>query len=543
MTDLELTRAQPPLTMARLKAIARREWWVVAIVAVLSVVGGTAYALAQPRSYISDTSVYTGVPVSSVAGSSGASVTYPVASDEALSGQVLAAVAYLTKQPVSEVNLSAATSPDGTVLFLSATERSPSKAVRTVLAAQQAFIAARIQDLDGEVASNLQPLATLQRKLQALSGPTGTTRPGAVRGTTATTLPNDVSVEAAVLAAQYSALYSEQVQLELAAQAVRPAQTGTPSSAPVARGTETLLLVALGAGLLAGCGIALLRDLVRDELTDPAEVPELAELPLLGELPNVRLRRRQTLLDIFDGRLGEAARELRAGIALAPTRRPLKTFLVSSGSRGEGKSFVAANLAIANALNGARTVLVSSDLRHPTLERLLGSTVPAGGLVALQGNGHGSAKEEIALDWIDVVSWPTALEGLSLVNVGPISANPVDLLSSKAMAELLGRLREEADVVILDSPPLLAVADAQVLSGYADAVLLVVATRRSSKGEVRQALRIFERNRAHMLGFVMTGVAQRVPWRYRRYSKTGFSARKRLPAHKQGVTKARAPVG
>jgi capsular exopolysaccharide synthesis family protein len=304
-----------------------------------------------------------------------------------------------------------------------------------------------------------------------------------------------------------------------------------------------LLLIVFGAGLLAGCGIALLRDLVRDELTDPAEVPELAELPLLGELPSVRLRRRQTLFDVFDGRLGEAARELRAGIALAPTRRPLKTFLVSSSSRGEGKSFVAANLAVASALNGARTVLVSSDLRHPTLDRLLGSTVPAGGLVALRGNGHGSAREEIALDWIDVVSWPTALEGLSLVNVGPISANPMDLLGSKAMAELVGRLREEADVVILDSPSLLAVADAQVLSAYADAVLLVVARGRSSKGEVRQALRIFERNRAHLLGFVMTGVAQRVPWSYRRYSKTGFRAHKRFPGHKQGATKPTAPVG
>jgi non-specific protein-tyrosine kinase len=529
--------------MARLKAIARREWWVVAIMAVLSVMGGTAYALVRPGSYASDTSVYTGVPVSPPTGST--SVSYPVATDEALSSQVLAAVAHATKLPVSEVNLSAATSPDGTELLLSATERTPSEAVRAVIAAQQAFIALRVQDLDAEIASNLQPLATLQRKLQALSGPTGTTRPGpgTARGTTATTLPSNVSVEAGVLAAQYSALYSEQVQLELAAQAVRPAQTGAPPFARVARGTETLLLIVFGAGLLAGCGIALLRDLVRDELTDPAEVPELAELPLLGELPSVRLRRRQTLFDVFDGRLGEAARELRAGIALAPTRRPLKTFLVSSSSRGEGKSFVAANLAVASALNGARTVLVSSDLRHPTLERLLGSAVPAGGLVALRGNGHGSASEDIALDWIDVVSWPTALDGLSLVNVGPISANPVDLLGSKAMAELVGRLREEADVVILDSPPLLVVADAQVLSAYADAVLLVVARGRSSKGEVRRALRIFERNRAHMLGFVMTGVAQRVPRSYLRYSKTGFRAHKRSPAHKQGATNPRAPVG
>lgn len=307
---------------------------------------------------------------------------------------------------------------------------------------------------------------------------------------------------------QYSALYNQEVQYQVAAQSVRSAQVGAPTASAVPRDKTKLVLIALGAGLLAGCGVALLRDLVGDRLTDPAEVVELTELPLLAELPRVRTRRKRTIPDAFRGRLGEAVRELRTALAVAPQRRPLQTLLVTSAGNGEGKSFTAANLSIAWALSGARTLLVSSDLRHPSIEVMLATGRASNGLAqqlsqTLFGGNGSSNPLDIRDGALDRLVMTTPLEHLAVLPAGDSAANPAELLGSNGMAELVERLREQFDIIIFDSPPVLAVADARLLSRYADGVLLVVASGQSRKGEVRRALHLLGASRANMVGFVL----------------------------------------
>jgi Mrp family chromosome partitioning ATPase len=204
--------------------------------------------------------------------------------------------------------------------------------------------------------------------------------------------------------------------------------------------------------------------------------------------------------------------------------------LVTSAASGEGKSFLAANLAVAYAVGGARTVLVSSDLRHPAVDKLLGvGTDQNGGLAALlrdwpacspppgtetearrqeaEANSPGASPE------VPLVA--TELDGLALVPAGPLPPNPADLVASRAMLGLVEWLRAHSDVVILDSPPVLAVTDSIVLSKYADATILVVASGRSSKSNVRNALAMLERVGAPIAGYVLNRATRSAHVHYR----------------------------
>ena len=159
-------------------------------------------------------------------------------------------------------------------------------------------------------------------------------------------------------------------------------------------------------------------------------------------------------------------------------------------------------------------MVVSSDLRDPAVEQLLGARASHGGLSQLlsdwetfgptsgRGNGRsasgGTSRQDRA-----AFLMPTLVEGLLVIPAGPATENPAELLGSAAMSDMLLWLRDKADVVVLDSPPVLAVTDALVLSSHADAVLLVVASGRSSRGNVRRALALLERSPTPVLGYVL----------------------------------------
>jgi capsular exopolysaccharide synthesis family protein len=407
----------------------------------------------------------------------------------------LDAAASAAKLASSEVSLSTSLSSGGNEIAFNATAPTPSKASQAVTGAARAFVTLRARDIDAQAASFAPQLGALRHQLQSLDTQVAAAEgssPGG--GTSGTSVPSPLSTEISVVTSQYSALYTQWLQLQVAVESVRIAQAASSPSSVEVGGKWELAAIALGVGLIAGCGIALLRDLTQDRLSDAAELPELSRLPLLGELPVSRAARKRTIVEAFGGQLGETVRELRTALSLAPTRLPLKVVLVTSAATGEGKSFVAANLAVAWARSGARTVLVSSDLRHPSVERQLG--------VKVTGTSLPQALSERATD-LDRLLLPTSVDELVLVPSGPLNANPAELLGSPAMAELLQRLRDRADIIILDSPPVLAVADALVLSSYADAVLLIVARGRSSKGSVARALRLLERSPTPVLGFVV----------------------------------------
>ena len=286
--------------------------------------------------------------------------------------------------------------------------------------------------------------------------------------------------------------YTEQQNDLVAGQAVQLASTVPPPPTAPAPGKKVLEL-ALLVGLLVGCGLALVTDRLDDRLRSLAELVEIGDVALLAELPTRPAGGRSTFVtaDSHD-ELSEAVRELRTALRFLSVDKPLRTLLVTSASPGEGKSFVAANLAVALAVSGARTILVSSDLRRPRLESLLESAPSSRGLseaiadAALTAysatnthNGAGPApRPRVDLDRLLVM---TGVENLLLVPAGASPPNPAELLGSSHMASLIGALKAESDIVILDSPPVLAVTDALVLTAHADGVLVVMAKGRTSR--------------------------------------------------------------
>jgi polysaccharide biosynthesis transport protein len=175
--------------------------------------------------------------------------------------------------------------------------------------------------------------------------------------------------------------------------------------------------------------------------------------------------------------LVEAFRSLRTSILLSTADRPPSSLLISSTQPGEGKTTIASNLAIALAQLGQRVLLVDADLRSPSLHRLFGTRESAGLVSYLAGHQ----------DWHSVVR-PSGSRGLDLMFCGPVPPNPSELLSSRSMGELLRSAREQYEFIILDSAPMLALADSRILATLVSGVLLVVKNATIPCEQVKQTL-------------------------------------------------------
>jgi non-specific protein-tyrosine kinase len=199
----------------------------------------------------------------------------------------------------------------------------------------------------------------------------------------------------------------------------------------------------------------------------------------------------------------EAFRALRANIKFATEAHPPRVILLADTGAGAARPTVAANLAIALAQAGDPTILIDADLRQPGLHRLLGVPGDAGVSTFLRETG-----EEPPLV-------PTGVPGLRLLPAGPTPPNPAELLASDRFRALLARAREIATFVIIDAPPVTAVADALAIAAIADGTLLVVRaghTRRPAAQRVKEGL---ERVGANILGVVLTDAKpERGEYRY-----------------------------
>jgi len=189
----------------------------------------------------------------------------------------------------------------------------------------------------------------------------------------------------------------------------------------------------------------------------------------------------------------EAYSALRTSVQFAALDRPLRSLLVTSAAQDDDKSAVAANLAISFAMGGSRVVLVDADLRHPRQHALFGLDGSRGLTSALLGDGHG-----------EVPLLETNVTNLRLLPTGPQPANPVDVLGSQRFADLLGHLQASADIVILDAPPALAVADAALIARRVDGVLLAYRASRTKRDHAAKAQALLAKVGANLLGAVLT---------------------------------------
>ncbi len=193
----------------------------------------------------------------------------------------------------------------------------------------------------------------------------------------------------------------------------------------------------------------------------------------------------------------EAYRSLYINLSFSSQEQPVRTLLVTSAGPDEGKSTTLANLAVVAAQMGQRVILVDCDLRQPRQHELFGlrNDVGVSSLTA------GQSQVETACQ--AVVETP----GLQVLTSGPLPVSPAQVLASRRMDELIGELAGRADLVLFDSPPVVAVSDASVLATKVDGVLLVLNAGQTKRDYARRAKEALEKVHARIIGAVLNNVS------------------------------------
>ena len=268
---------------------------------------------------------------------------------------------------------------------------------------------------------------------------------------------------------------------------------------------RTNALLALVLGLLGGVGLAFLFEHLDDTFRRPEELEKQLGLPVLGVIPKTPLVRGEArpiaLVGHDDPRsaFAEAYRSVRTALQFSTASGVPRVLAVTSAMTGEGKSTTAVSLAIQFAQAGKRTLLVEADLRKPSLHRTLNLDNQVGLTNYLAGGGAQP---------VDIAK-PTHIPNLFAISSGPLPPNPADLLSSARMVELLSLAAGKFDQVILDSPPLLGLADALIIGNLCEGTLLAVEMGSTPRGYVLGALKRLRAARVPVLGTILTKLEAR----------------------------------
>jgi polysaccharide biosynthesis transport protein len=325
-------------------------------------------------------------------------------------------------------------------------------------------------------------------------------------------------------------------------QIVEPAEISLGPSSPQTLRTMVLASVL---GLFCGVGLALLLEHSTSAFRTPEEVWRTLAVPTLGIVPHWRsLRRREYAYNhlpknsplrhlanasvVGDHALSrtliasqhpfslisESYRTIRSSLLLTQMEQPLRVVLLTSARPGEGKTSVTLNLALTLAQSGRRVVVVDADLRAGNCHRMLGVS-----------NRRGLADVLSNSLPLEEVLQRTAVDGLFFIPRGAIPPYPADLLGSGKMQEVLQALREGFDLVLIDSPPAVAVSDAEILSVQCDGVLLVLRAQKTPAETVQRMVERLESVGARILGTVLVGVDFRNPdYADHRYYYTSYYA-------------------
>ncbi|MGI9613084.1 MAG: polysaccharide biosynthesis tyrosine autokinase [Acidimicrobiales bacterium] len=284
-----------------------------------------------------------------------------------------------------------------------------------------------------------------------------------------------------------------------AAEVIRSATTPT---APIGIGRNMILVGGLFLGCMLGFVTAFLLERLDTTARDSEDVALALATTVMGAIPTLGIGHRagpSSLIMLSTGgsaRIGaarEAFRRLRSSIQFLNTSSGVSSLIVTSASPSEGKSLTSSNLAIALAQNGSRCVLVSADLRRPTLEKLFGMEGPRPGL-----SEYLAATAELNAEKVP------GINNLWLIRAGTPPSNPGELLNSDRFEQMVKELeREDVEYVVIDTPPVLSTADAVSAARYVDGVIVVVDTERTETSDLLQVRADLERSGSNLIGAVM----------------------------------------
>ena len=372
------------------------------------------------------------------------------------------------------------------------------------------FIAQRLQDELGQSSASReilrQQIADLEKELKAT-----TQALDAARSARSPDTAEIVRLQSILSQDQitYSQLLRAEQEMRLAeARTFNSVKVAEPAGAPAApvrpRVLQNTLLAAL-AGLLLALGIAFLREYLDDTVKAAADVQrsvELATLGVVGRIPSPKGAAGEPRLlgdTVHRSPFGEAYRILRVNVDFAWAGRPGQVIMLTSANPREGKTTTLSNLALALAKDNRNVVMVDADLRRPSLHRVFG-------LEGTRGLSNLLADSAAA---VAGYLQPTKVPNLALLPSGPIPPNPSELLGSPRFTAILHELKQLADVVLVDSPPALAVADPALVAARADGVILVVEAGAARVQSLVRAKEVLQRSSARVLGVVLNKLSQR----------------------------------
>ena len=390
----------------------------------------------------------------------------------------------------------------------------PAFAARAANAYAAAYIAqTREQFVNNQLASEKSvqnQINTLQTQINGVQSQLAQTAAGAVSTSSLQSQLTGLYQQQSALKSQLGQLQLTTAQSSSGAQLVTPAvPSATPSSPKIARD----LGIAIVAGLLVGIGFALLRDNMDDRVRGKDQLEQLVPgIPVLGLIPIIdewRDRKKPYLVAQTHPRspAAEAYRGLRTSVQFMALENPTKVLQITSPSAGDGKTTTSGNLAWIMAEAGQRVVLVGCDLRRPRIHEFFGLPNDIGFTSVLLG--------EAELD--DALLRVPYQSRLQMLPTGPVPPNPSELLSSAKTREVFKRLSDYADIVIVDSAPVLPVTDAAVLSTHSDAILLVVSAGIVRRRDVLRSVEMLNQINAPIVGTVLNRAPETDSYAYYHY--------------------------
>ena len=526
---------QAPTIRDYLGVLVRRKW-IILLFTCLVVVAAIAYTFTRTPIYQSEAQVL--VQPFSLEAESDANPEDVSLETEALiatSPEVAEIVAddiEDTDVPTLLKNLEVSVAPDTSVLVFKYAHRDPQEAARRAQAFADAYVANRTTQAEARIetiATSIQDqIDVLQEQLDEIRAQIATSQDE----TTIAALGDEANNLGQQIAFERTKLFSLASPNTLdVGQVLFLAETPTTPSSPTPR---TNILLALLVGLAGGVGLAFLRERLDERLSGRTDLESAAGVPVFTLVPNVaawRQGQKPYLVTHEEPQsiASEAYRTLRTAILFTATMGDLKTLLVTSANEQEGKTSTSANLAMVLGQAGKRVIVVSGDLRRPRLQAFFGLN-PRKGLTNVLA---GEAKVSEVLQPVGNLS-----SNVRLLSSGPVPGNPAELLASDAMLDLLKELRDLADFVLVDSAPVLAVADAMIVARACDGVLLVADGSKTRRGAVQQACAQLLQVDANLIGSILHNFDPSKAHSYESHAPTSYSytldepttRRMRLPA-------------
>ncbi len=271
------------------------------------------------------------------------------------------------------------------------------------------------------------------------------------------------------------------------------------SSSPIRPRPMTNAGLGGAVGLMLAAGVVFLIEYLDDTLKSPEDAADILQLPVIGYIPEMAKTKEKEegyvhVAEEPRSPVTEAFRSLRTNLEFSQVDKPLRTIMVTSPSPTEGKSTIAANLALIMSQSGKKVLLIDADLRRPKLHHIL-TVSNRIGLSDIFLNHR--TIQAITRNWRDTQ--------LSVITSGPLPPNPNELLASQKMAQFLDQVKEQYDIIVFDSPPIL-VSDATVLASRVDGVLLVLNPGQTKKDAARATVEQVQRVGAKVIGLVFNRI-------------------------------------